>query len=62
VAARFLAHAFTVYRVGGRVGLEPGEFRARLILYEDRVHGGAFADRRFGGDVIALLKAQNARA
>jgi pimeloyl-ACP methyl ester carboxylesterase len=29
---------------------------ASLILYEDRAHGGTFADRRFGKDV-AFLKA-----
>jgi len=28
---------------------------ARLILYEDRAHGGVFVDRRFGKDVIAFL-------
>lgn len=43
----------------------PGLFRetargipnARLLLYEDRAHGGTFADRRFGRDVVAFLKA-----
>jgi pimeloyl-ACP methyl ester carboxylesterase len=30
---------------------------ARLILYENRAHGGTFADRRFGRDVVAFLKA-----
>jgi pimeloyl-ACP methyl ester carboxylesterase len=29
---------------------------ARLVLYEDRAHGGTFADRRFGRDVVAFLK------
>lgn len=29
---------------------------ARLILYEDRAHGGTFDDRRFGKDVVAFLK------
>jgi pimeloyl-ACP methyl ester carboxylesterase len=29
---------------------------ARLVLYEDRAHGGTFADRRFGRNVIAFLK------
>lgn len=28
---------------------------ARLIIYEDRGHGGALADRRFSRDVIAFL-------
>jgi pimeloyl-ACP methyl ester carboxylesterase len=28
---------------------------ARLILYENRAHGGTFADRRFGSDVVAFL-------
>ena len=32
---------------------------ARLILYENRGHGGTFADRRFGSDVIAFLKAEH---
>ncbi len=97
-----LAGAFTVYRVGRRVGLEPGttmadlvndyaealedEFgepvdvlgistgghialqlaadrpllverlpNARLVLYENRAHGGTLADRRFGRDVVAFL-------
>ena len=31
---------------------------ARLILYENRAHGGTFADRRFGRDVLAFLKAE----
>lgn len=30
-----------------------------LILYEDRAHGGTFADRRFGRDVAAFLKAEH---
>ncbi|MDQ4128311.1 MAG: hypothetical protein M3151_10260 [Actinomycetota bacterium] len=30
---------------------------ARLVLYENRAHGGTFGDRRFGRDVIAFLKA-----
>jgi pimeloyl-ACP methyl ester carboxylesterase len=29
---------------------------ARLVLYENRAHGGTFADRRFGRDVVAFLK------
>jgi len=33
---------------------------ARLILYENRAHGGTFADRRFGRDVVAFLKAEHA--
>jgi pimeloyl-ACP methyl ester carboxylesterase len=32
---------------------------ARLIFYENRAHGGTFADRRFGLDVIAFLKAEH---
>jgi hypothetical protein len=32
---------------------------ARLILYENRAHGGTFADRRFGRDVVAFLKAEH---
>jgi pimeloyl-ACP methyl ester carboxylesterase len=28
---------------------------ARLILYEDRAHGGALTDRRFGKDAVAFL-------
>jgi pimeloyl-ACP methyl ester carboxylesterase len=28
---------------------------ARLVLYEDRAHGGALADRRFGRGVVAFL-------
>lgn len=32
---------------------------ARLLLYEDRAHGGTFADRRFGRDVVAFLKAEH---
>ena len=30
---------------------------ARLVLYENRAHGGTFADRRFGRDVVAFLTA-----
>jgi pimeloyl-ACP methyl ester carboxylesterase len=30
---------------------------ARLIIYEDRGHGGALADRHFSRDVIAFLLA-----
>jgi pimeloyl-ACP methyl ester carboxylesterase len=30
---------------------------ARLIIYGDRAHGGTFADRRFGRDVVAFLLA-----
>jgi pimeloyl-ACP methyl ester carboxylesterase len=33
---------------------------ARLILYEQRAHGGTFADRRFGRDVLAFLTANPA--
>ncbi len=29
---------------------------ARLTIYEDRAHGGTFADRRFGSDVVAFLR------
>jgi hypothetical protein len=32
---------------------------ARLLLYEDRAHGGTFADRRFGRDVVAFLKVEH---
>jgi pimeloyl-ACP methyl ester carboxylesterase len=28
---------------------------ARLVIYEDRAHGGTFADRRFARDVVAFL-------
>ena len=36
---------------------------ARLMIYEDRAHGGAIADRRFGRDVVAfLLAGQTPRA
>jgi pimeloyl-ACP methyl ester carboxylesterase len=35
---------------------------ARLILYEDRAHGGTFADRRFGKDVVAFLLADHTRS
>jgi pimeloyl-ACP methyl ester carboxylesterase len=50
---------------GGRDRFYPAElFRetarrvpnARLVIYEDRAHGGAFADKRFGRDIIAFLK------
>lgn len=34
---------------------------ARLVLYEDRAHGGTFADRRFGRDVVAFLSEGQAR-
>lgn len=33
---------------------------ARLILYDNRAHGGAFADRRFGRDVVAFLTDERA--
>jgi pimeloyl-ACP methyl ester carboxylesterase len=51
---------------GGRDRFYPSElFRetarrmpnARLLIYENRAHGGTFADRRFGSDVIAFLQA-----
>ena len=55
--------------IGGGRGrfYPPGLFRetaggipnARLLLYEDRAHGGTFADRRFGRDVVAFLKADH---
>jgi pimeloyl-ACP methyl ester carboxylesterase len=32
---------------------------ARLILYENRAHGGTFADWRFGRDVVAFLNADH---
>ena len=50
---------------GGRDRFYPAElFREtarmmpnpHLVIYEDRAHGGTFADRRFGRDVIAFLK------
>jgi pimeloyl-ACP methyl ester carboxylesterase len=53
---------------GGRDRFYPTElFRAtangipdaRLILYENRAHGGTFADRRFGRDVVAFLKGEH---
>ena len=34
---------------------------ARLILYENRAHGGTFADRRFGRDVVAFLRKKSER-
>jgi hypothetical protein len=34
----------------------------RLVHYEDCAHGNTFADRRIGRDVVAFLKAENARA
>jgi pimeloyl-ACP methyl ester carboxylesterase len=30
---------------------------ARLVLYEERAHGGTFTDRRFGRDIVAFLQA-----
>ena len=33
---------------------------ARLIIYENRAHGGTFVDRRFGRDVVAFLTADRA--
>jgi len=30
---------------------------ARLVLYENRAHGGTFTDRRFGRDVVDFLTA-----
>jgi pimeloyl-ACP methyl ester carboxylesterase len=53
---------------GGRDRFYPAElFRetarripgARLIIYEERAHGGTFADRRFGKDVVAFLKEEH---
>jgi pimeloyl-ACP methyl ester carboxylesterase len=32
---------------------------SQLIIYEERAHGGTFADRRFGKDVIAFLKEEH---
>ena len=32
---------------------------ARLVLYENRAHGGTFTDRRFGRDVVAFLRAEH---
>jgi pimeloyl-ACP methyl ester carboxylesterase len=34
---------------------------ARLVVYEERAHGGTFADRRFGRDVVAFLLEGQAR-
>ena len=34
---------------------------ARLVIYEGRGHGGTFADRRFGRDVVAFLTAERTR-
>ncbi len=34
---------------------------ARLVVYEDRAHGGTFADRRFGRDVVAFLMEEHAQ-
>jgi pimeloyl-ACP methyl ester carboxylesterase len=34
--------------------------QGRLVLYEDRAHGGTFTDRRFGRDVVAFLIAERA--
>ena len=34
---------------------------ARLVLYEGRGHGGSFADRRFGRDVVAFLTTERTR-
>jgi pimeloyl-ACP methyl ester carboxylesterase len=34
---------------------------ARLVVYENRAHGGAFADRRFGRDVVAFLTQEQTR-
>jgi pimeloyl-ACP methyl ester carboxylesterase len=31
---------------------------ARLVLYENRAHGGTFLDRRFGRDVVSFLEAE----
>jgi pimeloyl-ACP methyl ester carboxylesterase len=36
--------------------------KAHLILYENRAHGGTFADRRFGKDVLAFLLADQDRS
>ena len=54
---------------GGRARFYPPEeqFRettnsipdARLVLYENRAHGGTFADRRFNRDVMGFLKAKH---
>ena len=32
----------------------------RLVIYEDRAHGGTFADKRFGRDVFAFLSGSSA--
>ena len=60
-------HAPTLVVVGGRDRFYPSELfhetarripDARLVLYENRAHGGTFADRRFGRDVVAFLTEQ----
>ncbi len=33
--------------------------QARLVLYENRAHGGTFADRRFGRHVVTFLQAEH---
>jgi pimeloyl-ACP methyl ester carboxylesterase len=38
-----------------------GILNARLVVYEERAHGGTFADRRFGRDVVAFLMEGQAR-
>lgn len=32
-----------------------GIMDGRLVIYEDRAHGGTFSDKRFGTDVVAFL-------
>jgi pimeloyl-ACP methyl ester carboxylesterase len=53
---------------GGRDRFYPSELfretaeripQARLVLYENRAHGGTFTDRRFGRDVVAFLQAEH---
>ena len=49
---------------GGRQGRSgtQGIPNAQLVLYENRAHGGTFADRRFGKDVLAFLLADQDRS
>jgi pimeloyl-ACP methyl ester carboxylesterase len=63
---RELLTAPTLVIGGGRARFWPTEmFRqtvngipgARLIIYEDRAHGYTFVDKRFGREVVTLLKA-----
>jgi hypothetical protein len=49
-----------VSKVGGsQLPVIGSEARRALTLYENCAHGGTFADRRFGKDVMAFLKAEH---